>query len=364
MSGPPVLIMAGGTGGHVFPALALARLLREQDREVVWLGTRRGLEARVVPADGFPIEWLSVTGLRGKRVTDLLKAPFMLLLSVWQALKIVARHKPGVVVGLGGFVTGPGGLAAWLLRRPLVIHEQNAIAGFTNRCLARLARSVLTAFPAVLAGRAHVQLIGNPVRADIAALPLPGERFAGRAGPLRLLVIGGSLGARRLNDVVPQALALLARDTQALQFTVRHQAGEKLIEGARAAYADAGVAGEVTPFIADMSEALGWADIVICRAGALTIAELAAAGVGSVLVPFPHAVDDHQTRNAGFLVDAGAARCLADSALTPALLAGTLIELCAAGRDGLARLAEAARRVARPFAARDLLQAVLAAEAS
>jgi UDP-N-acetylglucosamine--N-acetylmuramyl-(pentapeptide) pyrophosphoryl-undecaprenol N-acetylglucosamine transferase len=288
----------------------------------------------------------------------------MLVLSVWQALRIIARHKPGVVVGLGGFVTGPGGLAAWLLRKPLVIHEQNAIAGFTNRCLARLARSVLTAFPSALAGRPRVQLIGNPVRADIAALPVPAERFAGREGPIRLLVIGGSLGARRLNEVVPQALALLAREAGAQRFTVRHQAGEKLIDAARAAYAAAGVDGEVTPFIADMAASLGWADLVVCRAGALTIAELAAAGVGSVLVPFPHAVDDHQTMNAEYLVDAGAARRLADAALTPVLLADTLLELCAAGRDGLLRLAEAARRVARPFAARDLLSTVLAAEAA
>jgi UDP-N-acetylglucosamine--N-acetylmuramyl-(pentapeptide) pyrophosphoryl-undecaprenol N-acetylglucosamine transferase len=362
MNARPILIMAGGTGGHVFPALALARLLREQKREVIWLGTRRGLEARVVPAEGFPVEWLSVGGLRGKGPAELLKAPFMLALSVWQALRIIWRHKPGVVVGLGGFVAGPGGLAAWLLRRPLVVHEQNAIAGFTNRCLARLARTVLTAFPSALAGRARVRMIGNPVRADIVALPAPAERFAGRAGPLRLLVIGGSLGARRLNEVVPQALALLAANTQVPPFTVHHQAGEKLIDAARAAYAQAGVAGEVSPFIADMGAALGWADLVVCRAGALTIAELSAAGVGAVLVPFPHAVDDHQSSNARFLVDAGAARCLADSALTPSLLAGTLGELCAAGRDGLLRLAEAARRVARPFAARDLLSAVLAAE--
>ena len=364
MSGRPILIMAGGTGGHVFPALALARLLRDQDRQVIWLGTRRGLEARVVPADGFPIEWLSVGGLRGKGPSEVLTAPFMLVRSVWQALRIIRHHKPGVVVGLGGFVTGPGGLAAWLLRRPLVVHEQNAIAGFTNRCLARLARTVLTAFPSAFAGRAHVRLIGNPVRADIAALPAPAERFAGREGPLRLLVIGGSLGARRLNQVVPQALAILARDADAPRFTARHQAGEKLIDAARAEYAQAGVVAQVSPFIADMSAALGWADLVVCRAGALTIAELAAAGVGAVLVPFPHAVDDHQTVNAQFLVDAGAARCLADAALTPTLLSSTLLELCAAGRDGLLRLAEAARRVARPFAARDLLAAVLAAEAS
>jgi UDP-N-acetylglucosamine--N-acetylmuramyl-(pentapeptide) pyrophosphoryl-undecaprenol N-acetylglucosamine transferase len=362
MSASPVLIMAGGTGGHVFPALALARLLREQRREVIWLGTRRGLEARVVPADGFPIEWLAVGGLRGKGALTLLAAPFNLLRALWQALVIVRRHRPGVVVGLGGFVTGPGGLAAWLARRPLVVHEQNAVAGFTNRCLAPLARAVLTAFPAALAGRPRVRMIGNPVRADIAALAAPAQRFAGRAGALRLLVIGGSLGARRLNEVVPQALALLAQDASAPRFTVRHQAGEKLIDGARAAYAGAGVAGEVSPFIADMAEALGWADLVVCRAGALTIAELAAAGIGAVLVPFPHAVDDHQTCNAQYLVEAGAARRCADHALTPQVLATTLVELCANGRGGLLQLAEAARRVARPRAAQDLLAAVLAAE--
>jgi UDP-N-acetylglucosamine--N-acetylmuramyl-(pentapeptide) pyrophosphoryl-undecaprenol N-acetylglucosamine transferase len=364
MSAPPVMIMAGGTGGHVFPALALARLLRAQRREVIWLGTRRGLEARVVPADGFPIEWLSVGGLRGKGALTLLAAPFNLLRALWQALAIVRRHQPTVVVGLGGFVTGPGGLAAWLMRRPLVVHEQNAVAGFTNRCLAPLARAVLTAFPAALAGRPRVRMIGNPVRADIAALPAPTQRFAGREGALRLLVIGGSLGARRLNEVVPQALALLARDAAAPRFTVRHQAGEKLVDGARAAYATAGVAGEVTPFIADMAEALAWADLVVCRAGALTIAELAAAGIGAVLVPFPHAVDDHQTFNAQYLVDAGAARRFADSELTPVLLARTLTELCASGRSGLLQLAEAARGVAKPQAAQDLLAAVLAAEAA
>jgi UDP-N-acetylglucosamine--N-acetylmuramyl-(pentapeptide) pyrophosphoryl-undecaprenol N-acetylglucosamine transferase len=364
MSRRPVLIMAGGTGGHVFPALALARLLRAGSREVIWLGTQRGLEARVVPADGFPIEWLSVGGLRGKGVMTLLAAPFNLVRALWQAIGIVRKHRPAVVVGLGGFVTGPGGVAAWLLRRPLLIHEQNAVAGFTNRCLAPLAREVLTAFPSALAGRPRVRMIGNPVREDIASLPAPAVRFAGRTGALRLLVVGGSLGARRLNEVVPQALALLARDAKAPQFMVRHQAGEKLIDMARAAYARAGAQGEVSPFIADMAEAIAWADLVVCRAGALTIAELAAAGVGAVLVPFPHAVDDHQTHNARYLVEAGAARCFADHALTPELLAGTLVELCATGRTGLLQLAENARRVAKPAAAQDLLAACLAQEAA
>ncbi len=358
----PVLIMAGGTGGHVFPALALARLLRARSREVVWLGTRRGLEARVVPAEGFPIEWLTVGGLRGKGALTLLAAPFNLARALWQALAVMRRHRPGVVVGLGGFVTGPGGLAAWLCRRPLVIHEQNAIAGFTNRCLAPLAREVLTAFPAALAGRPRVRLIGNPVRAEIAQLPAPAERFAQREGPLRLLVMGGSLGARRLNEAVPAALAVLARETS-LSFAVRHQSGEKLLDAARAAYAAAGVNGEVTPFIADVAGALGWADLVVCRAGALTVAELAAAGVGAVLVPYPHAVDDHQTHNARHLVDAGAAVLVPDARLSGDLLARELVNLCSGGRAGLLQKAEAARAVALPDAARQLLEACLAAEA-
>jgi UDP-N-acetylglucosamine--N-acetylmuramyl-(pentapeptide) pyrophosphoryl-undecaprenol N-acetylglucosamine transferase len=358
----PVIIMAGGTGGHVFPALALARLLRDRSRRVIWLGTRRGLEARVVPAEGFAVEWLSVGGLRGKGVLTLLAAPFNLLRALWQALRVMRRHRPGVVVGLGGFVTGPGGLAAWLCRRPLIVHEQNAIAGFTNRCLAPLAREVLTAFPAALVGRRRVRLIGNPVREDIARLPEPALRFAGREGPLRLLVMGGSLGARRLNEAVPQALAQLVGVAGAPQFAVRHQAGEKLIDMAREAYAAARVDGEVTPFISDMAEALGWADLVVCRAGALTIAELAAAGVGAILVPYPHAVDDHQTHNARYLVEAGAARLIGDAALSAGQLALTLSALCADGRAGLQQLAVAARSAALPDAAQLLLDACLAAE--
>jgi UDP-N-acetylglucosamine--N-acetylmuramyl-(pentapeptide) pyrophosphoryl-undecaprenol N-acetylglucosamine transferase len=363
MGARPVLIMAGGTGGHVFPALALARLLRAQQREVIWLGTRRGLEARVVPADGFPIEWLSVGGLRGKGVLTLLAAPFNLFRALWQALAIVRRHRPAVVVGLGGFVTGPGGLAAWLLRRPLLIHEQNAVAGFTNRCLAPLAREVLTAFPAALAGRARVRMIGNPVRQDIAALPAPAVRFAARSGAIRLLVVGGSLGARRLNEVVPQALARLAANPALPALQVRHQSGEKLIDMARAAYAQAGVDGEVSPFIGDMAEAFGWADLVICRAGALTIAELAAAGVGSILVPYPHAVDDHQTHNARYLVDAGAAQLFADHSLTADVLAPVLGELVA-DRARLLAMANAARAVAKPDAGQAMLEACLRAEAA
>lgn len=360
MSGP-VLIMAGGTGGHVFPALALARLLRAGSREVIWLGTRRGLEARVVPAENIPVEWLSVGGLRGKGIATLLAAPWQLLRALWQALSVMRRHRPTVVVGMGGFVTGPGGLAAWLCRRPLLIHEQNAIAGYSNRCLAPLAREVLTAFPSAFPGLLKARLIGNPVRRDIAALPAPAQRLAGRSGAIRLLVVGGSLGAMRLNNTMPRALAMLAADAAAPRFEVRHQTGDKHLDATRAAYAQAGVEADVSAFITDMADALSWADLVVCRAGALTIAELAAAGVASVLVPYPHAVDDHQTHNARFLVDAGAGRLLADAALTPQLLAQELRSL-GADRTALLRMAESARRVARPGAAQQLLEACLAAE--
>jgi UDP-N-acetylglucosamine--N-acetylmuramyl-(pentapeptide) pyrophosphoryl-undecaprenol N-acetylglucosamine transferase len=362
MSGP-VLIMAGGTGGHVFPALALARLLRAASREVIWLGTRRGLEARVVPAENFPIEWLTMGGLRGKGFVTLLMAPLQLLRSLWQALAIMRRHRPAVVVGMGGFVTGPGGLAAWLCRRPLLIHEQNAIAGYSNRCLAPIAREVLTAFPSAFSHLRKARLIGNPVRSDIAALPVPAQRLAGRSGAIRLLVVGGSLGAMRLNQNVPRALALLARQGSSLQFEIRHQTGDKHLEATRASYAESSVTADVSTFITDMSEALGWADLVVCRAGALTIAELAAAGVGSVLVPYPHAVDDHQTHNARFLVEAGAAVLLADAAVTPESLGRELSDLCV-DRARLLAMAEAARGVARPDAAQKLLEACLTAEAA
>ncbi|MGB9330581.1 MAG: undecaprenyldiphospho-muramoylpentapeptide beta-N-acetylglucosaminyltransferase, partial [Steroidobacteraceae bacterium] len=317
----PILIMAAGTGGHVFPALALARLLREQSLEVIWLGTERGLESRVIPAEGIPIERLSIGGLRGKGVLSWVAAPFRLGRALLQALAIMRRHQPSVVVGLGGFVTGPGGVAAWLTRRPLVIHEQNAIAGFTNRCLAHLARQVLEAFPNSFGRDVHSKVIGNPVRADISAVPPPSVRFAGRTGPVRILVIGGSQGAARLNAVVPFALKRLS---SWLAFDVRHQAGERWIDAGRASYAQAGVRADVRPFIEDMSEAYAWADLVICRSGALTVSELAAVGVGSVLVPFPNAVDDHQAYNAQYLVREGAAVLISDRELTAERLAAEL----------------------------------------
>jgi UDP-N-acetylglucosamine--N-acetylmuramyl-(pentapeptide) pyrophosphoryl-undecaprenol N-acetylglucosamine transferase len=343
-----ILIMAGGTGGHVFPALALARLLRSASHEVVWLGTRKGIEARVVPADGFAIEWLSMSGLRGKGAATLLLAPFTLARSIWQAWRIVRRVRPRLVVGFGGFVTGPGGVAAWLTRRPLMIHEQNAIAGYSNRSLARFARRVLSAFPNAFPGDVDTQVVGNPVRAEIVNQPVPAERFAQRVGAPRLLVVGGSLGAARLNAVVPLAVKL-----SGLELQVRHQAGERGLDAARASYAQAGVQAEITAFIDDMARAYADADLVICRAGALTISELAAVGVASVLVPFPAAVDDHQTCNAQFLVREGAAVLIADRDLTPERLAAELRSLCERGK--LLAMAERARLVARPRAAEELM---------
>ncbi|MGH8150900.1 MAG: undecaprenyldiphospho-muramoylpentapeptide beta-N-acetylglucosaminyltransferase [Steroidobacteraceae bacterium] len=347
--------MAGGTGGHVFPALALARLLRERSIEVVWLGTHRGLEARIVPAERFAIEWLSVGGLRGKGLLTLLAAPLRLGVALAQALRVMWRRRPSVVVGLGGFVTGPGGIAAWLTRRPLIIHEQNAIAGFTNRCLAHLAREVLEAFPGSFGEKAHARAIGNPVREDISRSRPPAARFAERAGAIRLLVVGGSQGAVRLNTMVPMALAALPKT---LHVDVRHQSGARWQDTAERAYATAGVRAEVMPFIEDMAAAYAWADLVICRAGALTISELAAVGVGAILVPFPAAVDDHQTANARFFVGAGAGVLIDDRDLTPGRLSGELARLCA-GRELLLALAEKARALARPGAALDLATACL-----
>jgi UDP-N-acetylglucosamine--N-acetylmuramyl-(pentapeptide) pyrophosphoryl-undecaprenol N-acetylglucosamine transferase len=355
MSARPVMIMAGGTGGHVFPALALARLLRERSCEVVWLGTRRGLEARVIPAERIAIEWLSIGGLRGKGFLTWLAAPFRLAIALAQALAVMRRHRPSAVVGLGGFVTGPGGVAAWLTRRPLLIHEQNAIAGFTNRCLAHLAREVLEAFPGSFGADIKAQAIGNPVRADISAIPPPATRFAARTGAIRLLVLGGSQGATRLNAVVPFALARLP---EGITIEARHQAGERWLEPARQNYASAGVRASVVPFIEDMAQAYAWADLVICRAGALTVSELAAAGVGAILVPFPAAVDDHQSANAAYLVREGAAVLIAERELSAERLAAELARLCA-GRGKLLAMAERARLLARPRAAEELAQACL-----
>lgn len=353
----PILIMAGGTGGHVFPALALAERLRSQAAEVVWLGTRRGLEARVVPAAGIQIEWVSVGALRGRGLLSWSLAPFRLIYAVQQCLRIVLRRRPAAVVGLGGFVAGPGGLAAWLMRRPLVIHEQNAVAGLTNRVLARLASKVLEAFPGSFPAAVDAVCIGNPVRHEIAAIPTPDERLAERQGPARLLVFGGSQGASRLNTVVPQALSLLPQGERP---QVWHQSGGRRKEEAETAYRDAGVDVRLSPFIDDMASAYQWADLVICRAGALTIFELAAAGLASILVPFPFAVDDHQSLNAGYLVEARAAVMIPETELSPARLADELKSLLS-DRVRLIDMARRARSLATPDSATELTDACLAA---
>jgi UDP-N-acetylglucosamine--N-acetylmuramyl-(pentapeptide) pyrophosphoryl-undecaprenol N-acetylglucosamine transferase len=345
-----VVIMAGGTGGHVFPALAIAARLRQRGVAVSWLGTRHGIEAELVPQAGYAIDWISVSGLRGRGLVGWLLAPARLALALLQALAALRRRRPAAVLGLGGFASGPGGVAAWLLAIPLLVHEQNAVPGLTNRLLARLASRVMEGFPGTFPPASGAFPTGNPVRPEIAALPPPEARLADRGGPLRLLVLGGSLGAAALNAAVPAAAARLPG-----RLDIRHQAGRAKFEATRAAYAEAGVAARVEPFIDDMAAAYRWADLVLCRAGALTVAELAAAGVGAVLVPFPHAVDDHQTANAGYLVAAGAAELLPQSELDGARLAARL-EALAGDRPRLLAMALAARSVARP-AATDLVAA-------
>lgn len=344
-----VLIMAGGTGGHVFPALAVAEELRSAGAEVLWMGTPEGIEARVVPAAGIAFEQVRIGGLRGKGVLGWVLLPTRLARAMLRSLVLIMRFRPTVVLGMGGFVSGPGGLVAWLLDKPLLVHEQNAIPGLTNRWLARIATRALAAFEGALPPRVNPVVTGNPVRHAIETLPPPEERFAARSGRLHLLVLGGSQGARALNESVPQAVAALAPPAQP---QVWHQAGRTAPEAVAADYAGRGIAARVEPFIEDMAAAYAWADVVVCRAGALTVSELAAAGVGAILVPYPHAVDDHQTRNAQYLVDAGAARILAEDAGLAARLTEALAGLCAAGDRGrLLDMARAARARARPGAA-------------
>jgi UDP-N-acetylglucosamine--N-acetylmuramyl-(pentapeptide) pyrophosphoryl-undecaprenol N-acetylglucosamine transferase len=338
--------MAGGTGGHVYPALAVARALESHSQDIVWLGTHRGLESRVVPEAGIDIEWISVKGLRRKGVLALLIAPFQLAWALLQALAVILRRRPAAVLGMGGFVSGPGGLAAWLTRRPLVIHEQNAAAGLTNRLLARLARVVLQAFPGSFNSRVRAETVGNPVREDIAALAAPADRYSQRTGPLRLLVLGGSQGALALNRTVPEALALLSATERPV---VRHQCGSLTLDTARAAYETANIDVELVPFIEDMAAAYAWADIVVCRAGALTVAELCAVGLPALFVPYPGAVDDHQTANARPMADAGAGIIIDESMLNAEVLAGQLREWLT-DRDDLLDKAEKAHRLDKPRA--------------
>ncbi|MDY0011807.1 MAG: undecaprenyldiphospho-muramoylpentapeptide beta-N-acetylglucosaminyltransferase [Rhodocyclaceae bacterium] len=342
MTAPLLLVMAGGTGGHIYPGIAVAEALRERGWRIAWMGNPAGMEARLVPAQGYEMAWVDFSALRGKGLLRKLLLPVNLLRGFWQALASLRRLRPAVVLGMGGYVSFPGGMMAALVGRPLVIHEQNSVAGLANRVLAAVADRVVSGFPGVLAkGR----WVGNPVRAEITRLAPPEARFAGRSGPLRLLVVGGSLGAAALNEAVPAALARLPADQRP---RVTHQAGAKQIDALGAAYRAAGVEGELLPYIDDMAARYAEADLVICRAGALTVAELAAAGVGSILVPFPHAVDDHQTGNARFLADVGAARLLPQAQLNAESLAAILADL---DRTTLLAMATRARAQAKPEAA-------------
>ncbi|KVW96242.1 undecaprenyldiphospho-muramoylpentapeptide beta-N-acetylglucosaminyltransferase [Thiobacillus denitrificans] len=357
-----LMVMAGGTGGHVYPALAVADALRARGWDVFWLGTKNGLEARVVPAAGIEMVWMSMGGVRGKGLLKKLLLPAMLLIAFWQSLRAIMQRRPDVVLGMGGYTAFPGGMMASLLNKPLVIHEQNSVGGLTNRVLACLADRVLTAFPQAFRGekdkpipcrRVATEWVGNPVRSDIVALAneqradiaaLPADARAARTGPLRLLVVGGSLGAQALNERVPQALALLPADRRP---QVVHQSGRLHLDALRANYAAAGVAAEVRDYIEDMAAAWRDCDFAICRAGAMTVAELACAGVPAVLVPFPHAVDDHQTGNAEFLADAGAAWLIQQKDLSAEKLAALIGGL---NRATLAAMSDKAMKLARPDA--------------
>ena len=312
------LIMAGGTGGHIFPGLAVAQALRERGWRVHWLGAPGSMESRIVPAQGFALETIDFSGVRGKGLKTLALLPWRLARAFWQARQVVRRVRPDVVVGLGGYISFPGGAMARLAGVPLVLHEQNSVAGMANKLLARIASRVFTAFPGALP---QGQWVGNPLRAAFLQQAAPEQRFAGRTGPLRLLVVGGSLGARALNEIVPQALALIPADQRPL---VTHQSGAAQIEALRAHYHAAGVQAELTPVIDDTASAFAQADVVVCRAGASTVTELAAVGAAAVFVPFPAAVDDHQTANAQFLVQAGGGWLVQQRDLTPEGLAKML----------------------------------------
>lgn len=347
------LVMAGGTGGHIFPGLAVAQALRARGWQVHWLGgrgsaERPSMESQLVPPQGFAFEAIDFSGVRGKGPLTLALLPLRLLRAFWQSLQVVRRIKPDVVVGMGGFITFPGGMMGVLLGRPLVLHEQNSVAGMANRVLAGVADRIFSAFPGALA---RGECIGNPLRQPFMDVALPAARFAGRTGPLRLLVVGGSLGARALNEIVPRALALIP---EASRPRVLHQSGQRQIDELRASYAAAGVQGELVAFIDDTAQAFAQADLVICRAGASTVTEIAAVGAAAVFVPFPSAVDDHQTHNARFLTQKGAGWLVPQAELSAERLAQ---QLQALDRGVLLAHAQAARALEKKQATERLVAA-------
>lgn len=352
----PVMILAGGTGGHVFPALAVAKKIEQQSVPLIWVGTKKGIESKVVAKAGFRLEWILVSGLRGKGVATYLIAPFILTLAGLQAVWLLLKYRPCAVLGMGGFVAGPAGLMAVLLRRPLIIHEQNAIAGLTNRILAPFAKRILTGFPSTFV-RKNAEVVGNPVRAEISQIQREHAIAEPKNRPIRILVIGGSLGAQAFNKIVPAALAKIRVEERP---EVWHQAGEHKLQYTQEEYKTHGVEARVDAFIHTMHDAYAWADIVICRAGAITVAELAVAGVGAIFVPYPHAVDDHQTANATALVNAGAAYLIQESELSAAMLAKQLHDV-AINRSKLKSIAQAVRNFAKPHAAEDVAKICLQA---
>lgn len=342
------LIMAGGTGGHIFPGLALAEALRDAGWQVHWMGAPGSMEAQWVPPKGYAFEPVDFGGVRGKGLQTLALLPLRLLRAFWQSLQVMRRVRPDVVLGLGGYITFPGGMMASLWGKPLMLHEQNSVAGMANKVLAQLADRVFTAFPDVFK-KAH--WVGNPLRPAFTQQAAPAQRFAGRSGPLRVLVVGGSLGAKALNDIVPQALALMPQTSRP---QVIHQSGAKQIEALRANYAAAGVQAELTPFIEDTASAFAQADLVICRAGASTVTELSAVGAAALFVPFPFAVDDHQTQNAQFLVDAGAGWLVPQAELSAQILADRLASL---SRETLLDVAQKAHAQKKTNATREIVMA-------
>lgn len=352
----PIMLMAGGTGGHVFPALAVAEYLRNQGERIVWLGTRTGIEATVVPSASFTIEWLSVKGLRGSGVTSLILAPFRIVRACWQAQKILRRHRPKAVLGMGGFVSGPGALMAWVLNIPLFLHEQNSVMGLTNRLLYRLAVRNYFGFAKAANNIPRSEVIGNPIRADLIGLKSPKDRLTLRKSKnLNLLVIGGSLGAASLNQKIPEAIALLNHSDRP---QIKHQCGKKHIDSCKNSYERNGVDAEVLPFIDDMRTAYEWADLVVCRSGALTIAELSTVGIASILIPYPYAADNHQFHNASFLKSKNAAQVINEIDLDGPSLASLLMQY-QDNRDELITLAINARAQAMDNATENLAKGIL-----